>query len=68
MKTYSGAIEQGFTVDAIQIELLDTNYDIYYRVSTTSTSGYYPYVKNDSDYAGRFGLPIDKVQIYVKEK
>lgn len=68
LKTYAGTTEQNYTADGLQMAADSNIYDIYYRVSALSSSGYYPYVKNDTDYAGKFGLPIDKVQAYIKKK
>ena len=54
-------------IDGVQfcLEGLE-GYDVCYRVSTTSSSGYLPWVKNTEDYAGIFGKQIDKIQIYIK--
>lgn len=55
-------------IDGVQfcLEGLE-GYDVCYRVSTTSSSDYLPWVKNTEDYAGIFGKGIDKVQIEVKK-
>lgn len=67
--TFAGNIGGLMVVDAIQMKFeKDNGYDIYYRVSPYTSSSYYPYVKNDSDYAGKFGNAIDKVQVYIKKR
>lgn len=71
---YAGVI--GRNIDAVQIRLvgdLAKNYDIYYRVSYINSSNYLNWIKNASGsgamaYAGVFGKPIDKIQVYVKKK
>lgn len=56
-------------IDAVQFSLsgLDA-YDVYYRVSTSLSDVYLPWVKNTEDYAGILGKCIDKIQLYVKKK
>lgn len=66
---YSGVI--GRNIDAIQVRLvgdLAKTHSIRYRVSTNTTTGYLPWVDDDTDYAGIMGKPIDKIQMYVKKK
>lgn len=56
-------------IDGVQFCLSELDgYDVYYRVSTTLSTGYLPWVRNTEDYAGVFGRCIDKIQIYVKKK
>ena len=43
-------------------------YDVYYRISTTASTDYLPWVKNAEDYAGIFGKQIDKIQIEIRKR
>ena len=53
-------------IDGIQFELIGLpEYKIRYRVSTTKTKTYLPWVEGTSDYAGIFGQLIDKIQVEV---
>ena len=66
---YSGVL--GKNIDAIQMKLvgdLAKTHNIKYRVSTNTSSGYLPWVTDDSDYAGVIGKSIDKLQIYIQKK
>ncbi len=56
-------------IDGVQfcLEGLE-GYDVYYRVSTTASTDYLPWVKNAEDYAGVYGRQIDKVQICISKK
>ena len=61
----------GKNIDAIQVKLISdiaNTHQIKYRVSTTSNVNYLPWVVGDSDYAGMFGYPIDKIQMTVQSK
>ena len=67
--SYSGVL--GKNIDAIQMKLvgdLAKTHSIQYRVSTSTSNGYLPWVSDDTDYAGIVGSPIDKIQMYVKKK
>ena len=69
---YAGII--GRPIDAIQMELAGLeSYAVEYRVSTTNSAGYLPWVRNwnsinDDGYAGVLGTGIDKLQVRVVEK
>lgn len=66
-----GAYGAGEDIDAIQMKLVGNianTHQIQYRVSTTSSISYLPWVNGDTDYAGIFKKPIDKIQIYIKKK
>ncbi len=56
-------------IDGVQfcLEGLE-GYDVYYRVSTTASTDYLPWVKNTEDYAGVYGRQIDKVQICINKR
>ena len=56
-------------IDGVQfcLEGLE-GYDVCYRVSTTASTDYLPWVKNTEDYAGVYGRQIDKVQICISKK
>ncbi|MCI8668815.1 MAG: fibronectin type III domain-containing protein [Lachnospiraceae bacterium] len=56
-------------IDGVQfcLEGLE-DYDVYYRVSTTASTDYLPWVRNAEDYAGVYGRQIDKVQICISKK
>jgi len=56
-------------IDAIQMYLEGVDgYEVEYRVSSTNSNGYYPWVKGLEDYAGVFYMPIDKVQARIIKK
>jgi hypothetical protein len=56
-------------IDAIQMVLSNCDeYQVKYRVSTTSSKNYYDWVIQDTDYAGSFGKPIDKIQAVIVKK
>lgn len=69
---YAGII--GRKIDAIQMELVGLeSYAVEYRVSTTNSAGYLPWVRdyntvNDDGYAGVLGTGIDKLQVRVVKK
>lgn len=65
---YCGILSNSLTVDGIQIDNSNFDYNIYYSVSVLNNSNYYAKVKNLEDYAGVFGRPIDKVIIYLEKK
>ena len=58
-------------VDAIQMAYFGSDgYAVEYRVSTTNSTGYLPWVRNwnsinDDGYAGVYGREIDKLQVRV---
>ena len=69
----------GRKIDAVQMEFInivedvDDIYTVEYRVSTTGSTNYLPWVKgynniNDDGYAGIIGKPIDKLQVRVVKK
>ena len=66
----------GKNIDMIQMRLVGAaaeDYDVYYRVSTTGTSGYLNWIKGTSgsgnmSYAGIVNNSIDKIQIYIQHK
>ena len=66
---YAGII--GRKIDGIQMELTGVSgYKVEYRVSTTGSENYLPWVRgynntNDDGYAGIFGKEIDKLQVRV---
>lgn len=67
--SYSGVF--GRNIDAIQIRLIGDiaeKYDIKYRVSILNDSNYLPWVNDTEGYAGMFGHPIDKIQMYITNK
>lgn len=66
----------GRKIDAVQMEFInivedvDDIYTVEYRVSTTNSTGYLPWVRNwnsinDDGYAGVYGREIDKLQVRV---
>ena len=66
-----GTYGAGEDIDAIQMKLtgnIANTHQIQYRVSTTNSISYLPWVNGDTDYAGIFKKPIDKIQIYIKKK
>lgn len=64
---YAGLPNQ--QIDAIQVQLTGVDgYEAQYRVSTTKSNGYYPWVLGVSDYAGVLGRAIDKIQIKIVKK
>lgn len=62
---YAGLTE-GHAIDAIQINTENTGGKIKYRVSTTESSTFLPWVVEDTDYAGVFGKCIDKIQAFIE--
>ena len=64
----------GRKIDAVQMELIDMEgYTVEYRVSTTGSKNYLPWVRgynniNDDGYAGIIGKPIDKLQVRIVRK
>ena len=71
---YAGVLGQN--IDAVQIKLIGDiadDYEVRYRVSTTSSSSYYNWIDGVSGsgvmaYAGSYGKPIDKIQIQIVNK
>ena len=69
---YAGVF--GRRIDCIQAELVGLDgYAVEYRVSTTGSTGYLPWVRNwnstgSDGYAGVFGKSTDKVQVRVVKK
>lgn len=59
-----GYAGNGKPIDAVQI-VHTKGKNAHYRVSYIGSPNFLPWVVNDSDYAGIFGKPIDKIQIYV---
>lgn len=60
---------KGKAIDAIQMKLDGVSrYEVKYRVSTTSSSAYLPWVKGTEDYAGILGTAIDCVQAVIVNK
>ena len=67
----------GRQIDAIQMQIVNapgsTAYSAEYRVSTTGSKGYLPWVRdynavNDDGYAGIKGKPIDRLQVRIVRK
>ena len=66
----------GKNIDMIQMRLVGAaaeDYDVYYRVSTTGSTGYLNWIKGISgsgemSYAGIANNSIDKIQIYIQHK
>ena len=71
---FAGANSLSVDIDCIQIELVGlSGYTVEYRVSTTKSTGYLPWVReynnnNDDGYAGIKGSAIDKLQIRIVKK
>ena len=69
---YAGVF--GRRIDCIQAELVGLDgYAVEYRVSTTGSTGYLPWVRNwnstgSDGYAGVFGKCADKVQVRILKK
>lgn len=61
-------------IDAVQFDFSGVSgYNIKYRVSTTGSTQYLPWVTgfnntNDNGYAGIFGKTIDKIQVEIVKK
>ena len=61
-------------IDAVQFDFSGvSSYNIKYRVSTTGSTQYLPWVTgfnntNDNGYAGIFGKTIDKIQVEIVKK
>lgn len=53
-------------IDGLQVIAKGCGGKAKYRVSTTGSTGYLPWVYDDQDYAGIYGKPIDKVQIVIE--
>lgn len=72
----NGYAGDGREIDAIEVYFVTPNgyeyQQAHYRVSPMYTNGYYDYQVDDfkrdrmDGYAGEFGYPIDKVQIYIE--
>lgn len=71
---FAGATKLNKNIDCIQMQLVGLNdYAVEYRVSTTSSTNYLPWVRNynntnDDGYAGIIGKSIDKLQIRIVKK
>lgn len=71
---FAGAVKLDRPIDCIQMELTGVpGYTVEYRVSTTGSTGYLPYVRGWNDkssdgYAGIYGRTIDKVQCRIVKK
>lgn len=71
---FAGANSLNVDIDCIQVELVGlSEYTVEYRVSTTKSTGYLPWVReynnnNDDGYAGIKGSTIDKLQIRIVKK
>ena len=60
---------KGKAIDAIQMKLDGVSgYEVKYRVSTTSSSAYLPWVTGTEDYAGILGSAIDCIQAVIVNK
>lgn len=66
----SGVAGNKTEIDGIQLKLDGASgYNVSYRVSVLGSKSYLPWVVGTTDYAGRFGTSIDKIQIKaVKNK
>lgn len=53
----------GKIIDGIRIK--GNKYSVHYRVQTTKRSGWLDTVTNLSDYAGWYGEPIDRLQVWI---
>ena len=64
----------GRKIDAVQMELQGLDgYTVEYRVSTTGSNGYLPWVRNFNEingdgYAGIYGKAVDKLQVRIVKK
>lgn len=73
-KDFAGATNLNKNIDCIQMQLVGLNdYAVEYRISTTSSINYLPWVRNynntnDDGYAGIIGKSIDKLQIRIVKK
>lgn len=54
-------------IDAVQISLDAQGYEVQYRVSPIGKD-YFPWKTGGSDYAGKIGYPIDRIQIKIVAK
>lgn len=53
-------------IDAIQMELTGVEgYQVRYRVSVLNNKNFYPWIIGTSDYAGKIGKEIDKIQVDI---
>lgn len=74
MEDFAGATNLNRQIDCIQMAFTgESGYSVEYRVSTTNSNGYLPWVKNynntnDDGYAGIKGTAIDKLQIRIIKK
>lgn len=69
---YAGRTYKDIPIDGVQIYTNNKNYTVKYRVSPRGRK-YYDWVTGYSDdpetgYAGEFGKPIDKIQMYIIKK
>ena len=71
MEDFAGATNLNRQIDCIQMTLAGVSgYSVEYRVSTTNSNNYLPWVKNynninDEGYAGIKGVAIDKLQVRI---
>lgn len=69
---YAGRTYKDIPIDGVQIYTNNKNYTVKYRVSPRDGK-YYDWITGYSDdpetgYAGEFGKPIDKIQMYIIKK
>lgn len=54
------------TIDAIQMNLIGLpGYQVKYRVSTINNDNYYGWITGDSNWAGKIGKEIDRIQAEI---
>ncbi|GHU59319.1 hypothetical protein FACS1894133_5850 [Clostridia bacterium] len=63
----NGYAGSGKQIDAVQVEFTQNgqSWNATYRVSPTTSTGYYSEVRGLSDYAGVYGVSMDKLQIKI---
>ena len=62
---YAG-LESGGQIDCVQMRSKGAGGKLKYRSSAIGSTAYYPWVVEDSDYAGVYGKAMDKPQIVVE--
>ena len=59
----------GHAIDGVQIYYTtpsgETYQQAYYRSQTTKRAGWLPAVRDDTDFAGMIGEPLDRLQIKI---
>jgi hypothetical protein len=59
----------GHAIDGVQIYYTtpagETFQQAYYRSQTTQRAGWLPVVRDDTDFAGMIGEPLDRLQIKI---